>query len=69
MHLQDSEGPEEFSFVGYTPSEQVILAPEVGIPVSKKGKAVASHDCRGIMTRRDIRVCFEKCTVSFVMCV
>jgi len=67
MHLEDVEGPKEDSFLEYTPSEQVIVDPKVGIPLSKNRKAVACHDCRGIMASQDIRVCLKKCVVSFVI--
>lgn len=67
MHLQDGEGLEEISFTECAPTEQIILSPKVATPFSKKGKAVARHNCRNIIASRDIRVCFEKCAVSFVI--
>lgn len=68
MHLHDGKGAERASLLNkYTPSEQVVLSPKMGIPLSKKGKTIARHDCRDMIARRDVWVCFEKCTTSFVI--
>lgn len=52
--------------IDYTLGKQIVLLPKTRIPLSKKEKALARHDCPDILIPWDVGEMSEKCLVMLI---